>query len=49
MLVFHRDQLHLGVIRDVENQERRKANNLYILQQQKELERQLIREADNRT
>ncbi|KYN31408.1 hypothetical protein ALC56_14289 [Trachymyrmex septentrionalis] len=47
---YDRQQLHLGVIRDIERRERRKAENVYILQQQaelaKELRRQEIREND---
>lgn len=50
--VLHfRQQLHLGVIRDIEQRERRKAENLYVLQQQVELAKEvrrkgLIREND---
>jgi len=36
-----RQQLHLGVIRDIERQQRRKAENIYILEQQSELTREL--------
>ncbi|KYM92797.1 hypothetical protein ALC53_00734 [Atta colombica] len=39
-----RQQLHLGVIRDIERQERRKAENVYILQQQTELAKELRRQ-----
>lgn len=46
-----RQQIHLGVVRDIEQQERRKAENVYILQQQialtKELrKKQVIEEND---
>nr|XP_012223792.1 PREDICTED: protein PET117 homolog, mitochondrial [Linepithema humile] len=40
---YDRQQLHLGVIRDIERQERRKAENLYVLQQQAELAKELRR------
>lgn len=40
--VFRR-QLHLGVIRDIEQRERRKAENVYVLQQQTELAKELRR------
>ncbi|XP_024873469.1 cytochrome c oxidase assembly factor-like [Temnothorax americanus] len=40
---YDRDQLHLGVIRDIERRERRKAENVYVLQQQAELEKELRR------
>ena len=36
-----REKLHDGVIKDVERQQRRKMENLYILQQQIELTKQL--------
>ncbi|XP_008551849.2 protein PET117 homolog, mitochondrial [Microplitis demolitor] len=39
-----RQQLHLGVIRDIERQERRKAENLYLLEQQRELTKKMKRE-----
>ncbi|KYN02513.1 PREDICTED: protein PET117 homolog, mitochondrial [Cyphomyrmex costatus] len=38
---YDRQQLHLGVIRDVERRERRKAENVYVLQQQAELAKEL--------
>ncbi|KAH0949741.1 hypothetical protein HN011_003348 [Eciton burchellii] len=38
---YDRQQLHLGVIRDIERQQRRKAENIYILEQQAELTREL--------
>ncbi|KAK4317078.1 hypothetical protein Pmani_011828 [Petrolisthes manimaculis] len=36
-----REKLHEGVIMDVERQQRRKAENLYVLQQQSDLTKQL--------
>lgn len=36
-----REKLHEGVIRDVERQQRRKIENIYTLQQQAELTKQL--------
>ena len=36
-----RDRLHDGVIRDVQRQQRRKTENMYLLQQQIDLTRQL--------
>ncbi|XP_057328718.1 protein PET117 homolog, mitochondrial [Microplitis mediator] len=39
-----RQQLHLGVVRDIERQERRKAENLYLLEQQKELTKKMKRD-----
>ncbi|XP_063609557.1 protein PET117 homolog, mitochondrial-like isoform X1 [Penaeus indicus] len=39
-----REKLHEGVIKDVERQQRRKAENLYVLQQQSDLTKQLRRE-----
>ncbi|EFN83763.1 protein PET117 homolog, mitochondrial-like [Harpegnathos saltator] len=41
---YDRQQLHLGVVRDIERQERRKAENVYILQQQIELTKELRKE-----
>lgn len=38
-----REKLHDGVIKDVERQQRRKMENLYLLQQQIELTKQLKR------
>ncbi|KAL6422792.1 protein PET117 homolog, mitochondrial [Cataglyphis hispanica] len=40
---YDREQLHLGVIRDIERRERRKAENVYVLQQQAELAKELRR------
>ncbi|XP_022918559.1 protein PET117 homolog, mitochondrial [Onthophagus taurus] len=31
---FDRERLHVGVIKDIERQQRRKTENLYLLQQQ---------------
>ncbi|KAH0554175.1 protein PET117 homolog, mitochondrial [Cotesia glomerata] len=39
-----REQLHLGVVRDIERQERRKAENVYLLEQQRELTKKLKRD-----
>ncbi|XP_077292837.1 protein PET117 homolog, mitochondrial [Arctopsyche grandis] len=36
-----REKLHEGVVKDVERQQRRKIENLYMLQQQAELTKQL--------
>ncbi|XP_053644815.1 protein PET117 homolog, mitochondrial [Cherax quadricarinatus] len=36
-----RERLHEGVIRDVERQQRRKTENIYLLQQQADLTKQL--------
>ncbi|XP_076683010.1 cytochrome c oxidase assembly factor-like [Andrena cerasifolii] len=38
---YDREQLHLGVIRDVERQERQRIKNLYFLEQQRELTKKL--------
>ncbi|XP_014478089.1 PREDICTED: protein PET117 homolog, mitochondrial [Dinoponera quadriceps] len=38
---YDRKQLRLGITRDIERQERRKAENVYILQQQIELAKEL--------
>ncbi|XP_011255920.2 protein PET117 homolog, mitochondrial [Camponotus floridanus] len=38
---YDREQLHLGVMRDIERRERRKVQNVYILQQQAELTKEL--------
>ncbi|XP_076221974.1 cytochrome c oxidase assembly factor-like [Nomia melanderi] len=38
---YDREQLHLGVVRDRERQERRRIQNLYYLEQQAELKKQL--------
>ncbi|KPJ11443.1 hypothetical protein RR48_15082 [Papilio machaon] len=39
-----REKMHEGVIRDTERQQRRKIENLYLLQQQNELTKQLKKE-----
>ncbi|XP_033608893.1 uncharacterized protein LOC117282614 [Cryptotermes secundus] len=46
LLTHDRDRLHDGVIRDVERQQRRKTENIYLLQQQLELTRQLRKSED---
>lgn len=43
-----RDRLHDGVIRDVQRQQRRKMENMYLLQQQIELTKQLKKSEDER-
>jgi hypothetical protein len=45
-LPFFRDRLHDGVIRDVQRQQRRKTENMYLLQQQIELTKQMKRSED---
>ncbi|XP_074026940.1 cytochrome c oxidase assembly factor-like [Leptinotarsa decemlineata] len=42
-----RKQLHAGVLKDVERRQRRKAENLYTLQQQIDLTKELKREQVN--
>ncbi|KAK0163081.1 hypothetical protein PV327_006792 [Microctonus hyperodae] len=44
---YDREKLHLGVVRDIEMQERRKAENIYILQQQQELTKHLKEQAQH--
>lgn len=44
---YYRKQLRLGVERDIERQERRKTQNLYMLEQQRQLTKQL-RQAQER-
>ena len=46
ILTFSRDRLHDGVIRDVQRQQRRKTENMYLLQQQIELTKQLKKSED---
>jgi hypothetical protein len=41
-----RKRLHDGVIRDIQRQQRRKTENLYLLQQQIELTKQLRKSED---
>nr|CAD7419255.1 unnamed protein product [Timema poppensis] len=43
-----REKLHEGVLRDVERQQRRKKENLYILQQQIDLTRRLNEETSSK-
>ncbi|CAG5040286.1 unnamed protein product [Parnassius apollo] len=42
-----REKMHEGVIRDTERQQRRKIENIYLLQQQNELTKQLKKELGN--
>ena len=42
-----REKLHEGVIRDIERQQKKKAENLYFLQKQIDLTKQLRKEAEN--
>lgn len=46
ILFRFREKVHEGVIRDVERQQRRKAENLYNLQQQIDLTKQLQAQYD---
>lgn len=39
--------MHEGVIKDVERQQRRKIENLYVLEKQKELTNKLKKEMNN--
>ncbi|KAJ0179844.1 hypothetical protein K1T71_004435 [Dendrolimus kikuchii] len=39
-----REKMHEGVVRDIERQQRRKIENLYMLQKQNELTKQLKKE-----
>lgn len=39
--IHYRDKLHAGIARDVQHQEERKFENLYILEQQRELTEKL--------
>lgn len=34
---FFREKLHVGVVRDTERRQRRKAENIYILEKQKDI------------
>lgn len=47
ILLIRRRKLHEGVIRDIERQQRRKAENLYNLQQQIDLTKQLQTQYEN--
>nr|NP_001408667.1 uncharacterizd protein LOC130141019 [Pectinophora gossypiella] len=42
-----RDKMHEGVIKDVERQQRRKIENLYMLEKQNELTKKLKKEIGN--
>ncbi|XP_028163706.1 protein PET117 homolog, mitochondrial [Ostrinia furnacalis] len=42
-----REKMHEGVVRDIERQQRRKIENLYILEKQKELTNKLKKEIEN--
>ncbi|CAD0198242.1 unnamed protein product [Chrysodeixis includens] len=42
-----RDKMHEGVVKDVERQQRRKIENLYILEKQNELTKKLKKELGN--
>lgn len=39
--IFYREQLHQGVLNDIERRQRRKAENLYNLQKQIDLTKEL--------
>ncbi|KAL0840315.1 hypothetical protein ABMA28_015584 [Loxostege sticticalis] len=41
-----REKMHEGVIKDIERQQRRKIENLYMLEKQKELTKQLKKEME---
>lgn len=42
-----REKMHEGVVKDVERQQRRKIENLYILEKQNELTKKLKKELGN--
>ncbi|KAH9629023.1 hypothetical protein HF086_007508 [Spodoptera exigua] len=42
-----RERMHEGVVKDVERQQRRKIENLYILEKQNELTKKLKKELGN--
>lgn len=44
---YFRDKMHEGVIRDMEFQQRRKIENIYVLEKQNELTKQLKKELGN--
>ncbi|XP_035730013.1 protein PET117 homolog, mitochondrial-like [Vespa mandarinia] len=44
---YDREQLHEGVLRDIERQQRRKIENIYNLQQQIDLTKKLRKHEDN--
>lgn len=43
----YRERMHEGVLKDVERQQRRKIENLYILEKQNELTKQLKKELES--
>lgn len=45
---YDREQLHLGVLRDIERQQRRKIENLYNLQKQLDLTKELRQHSEKR-
>lgn len=47
MLIFQidKDRMHEGVVKDIERQRRRKAENMYLLQQQQELTKQMRKDS----
>ncbi|XP_026751074.1 protein PET117 homolog, mitochondrial [Galleria mellonella] len=42
-----REKMHEGVVRDIERQQRRKIENLYLLQKQNDLTKQIKKEMEN--
>lgn len=46
LLFIFREKMHEGVIKDIERQQRRKIENLYMLEKQKELTKQLKKEME---
>ncbi|CAG9138525.1 unnamed protein product [Plutella xylostella] len=42
-----RDKMHEGVIKDIERQQRRKIENLYMLERQNDLTKQLKKEMES--
>lgn len=44
---YDREKMHEGVIRDMEYQQKRKIENIYILEKQNELTKQLKKELGN--
>ncbi|CAB3242953.1 unnamed protein product [Arctia plantaginis] len=44
---YDREKMHEGVIRDVERQQRRKIENVYILEKQNELTKKLKKELES--
>lgn len=43
---YDREQLHVGVIKDIERQQRRKVENLYVLQRQIDLAKELKKHSE---